>query len=482
MFGRTHVAECLGSTLFHHGHGIRRLRKSASLNILNRVALKLGVLTILGASGVANAVHLADSGLGQALIFPYYTVRNGSITTITVVNHTDRAKALKVRFLEGKASKEVLDFNLYLSPHDQWAAAIGQSVTSGGTLLYVADKSCSTPAIPAKGVEFRNYAYVQDAIGGTLDRTREGYAEIIEMADFLPGSPSEIAVTHVAGSPANCSSLTADTVPRDIVVGSGGLSGQGYIINSANGTSFGYTATALDNFSKNHPIWFEPGSINPNLTHVNPKISYVFDRRVGLLITEWATGNSSAPVDPVSAVLSRASLLNTYSTNTTVGATSSWVVTFPTKGYYFRGNVAAKLFPSTLSANGSCVPVSMEAWNAEEGLVSAQVFAGITQNQICWESSVLNFGASAALGVGNAYRVAVDSNADGNARLKFGTGIGLSTNGAITTIVSPSATAATRTNVVFAGLPALGFQVNRLGDINKPYPSLYDHRGDVEIK
>lgn len=482
MADKSQGARCHDSMLTQVTRAMRQHVKSQAPYRLNSFALKVGVLSVLAASGAANAVHLADSGLGQVLIFPYYTVRNASVTTITVVNHTDRVKALKVRFLEGKASKEVLDFNLYLSPHDQWAGVIGQSVASGGTLLYASDTSCATPAIPAKGVEFRNYSYMQDPVGGTLDRTREGYAEIIEMADFLPGSASEIAVTHTAKLPANCTALTADTVPRDIVIGSGGLSGQGYIINAGNGTSFGYTATALDNFSKNHPIWFEPGSINPNLTNVNPKISYVFDRRAGLFITEWATGNASAPVDPVSAVLSRVSLLNTYSTNAAVGATSSWVVTLPTKSYYFRGNAAAKLFPSALSAVGSCIPISMEAWNGEEGVVSAQVFAGTTQNQICWESSVLNFGASAALGVGNSYRVAVDSNADGNARLSFGAGTGLSTNGAITTIVSPSATATTRTNVFFSGLPALGFQVNRLGDINRPYPSLYDHRGDVEIK
>lgn len=118
----------------------------------------------------------------------------------------------------------------------------------------------------------------------------------------------------------------------------------------------------------------------------------------------------------------------------------------------------------------------------QEEVLSSQVFAGTTQNQICWESSVLNFGASAALGIGNAYRVALNADAEGNARLRFGAGIGLATNGAITTIVSPSATTSTRTNVVFTGLPALGFQVNRLGDLSKPYPSLYDHRGDAEIK
>jgi hypothetical protein len=70
-------------------------------------------------------VSVNHDGLGQALIYPYYTVRvvpTGLIgsdaaynSLLSVVNSTASAKAVKVRFLEGKNSREVLDFNLYLS-------------------------------------------------------------------------------------------------------------------------------------------------------------------------------------------------------------------------------------------------------------------------------------------------------------------------------------------------------------------------------
>ena len=43
---------------------------------------------------------------------------------LSVVNSTASAKAVKVRFLEGKDSREVLDFNLYLSHNDVWTAGI----------------------------------------------------------------------------------------------------------------------------------------------------------------------------------------------------------------------------------------------------------------------------------------------------------------------------------------------------------------------
>ena len=80
-------------------------------------------LAVAGASalaaGSAQAVALNADGLGNVLLYPYYTVREPSAgnaynSLLSVVNSTSSAKAVKVRFLEGKNSREVLDFNLYL--------------------------------------------------------------------------------------------------------------------------------------------------------------------------------------------------------------------------------------------------------------------------------------------------------------------------------------------------------------------------------
>src|SRR5450759_1940099 len=92
------------------------------------VAAALGTV-----AGAAQAVNLGNDGEGQVLIYPYYTVQTKAIlggtgqfnTLITVVNSdSTHGKAVKVRFLEGKASHEVLDFNLYLSPNDMWTGAL----------------------------------------------------------------------------------------------------------------------------------------------------------------------------------------------------------------------------------------------------------------------------------------------------------------------------------------------------------------------
>jgi hypothetical protein len=74
--------------------------------------------------GSAQAVYMNDDGLGRALVYPYYTMRNGNTTLLSVASLRDESKALVVRFLEGKNSREVLDFNLFLSAKDPWPGVI----------------------------------------------------------------------------------------------------------------------------------------------------------------------------------------------------------------------------------------------------------------------------------------------------------------------------------------------------------------------
>src|SRR3954466_15306657 len=138
------------------------------MNTFKGKALSCAILGGLAvASGAAQAVYEDPNGLGQALIYPYYTVQtaggNSYNTYLSVVNTTTRGKALKVRFREGKNSREVLDFNLFLSPNDVWVGVVGPADPTSATSaarLTPPDASCTNPVIPATGIDFRNYAYV----------------------------------------------------------------------------------------------------------------------------------------------------------------------------------------------------------------------------------------------------------------------------------------------------------------------------------
>ena len=134
-------------------------------------AVVAGIAGIAGFAGLANAVDLNPDGLGQVLIYPYYTVNNSQSSMFSVVNTTNVSKAVKVRFLEGYNSREVLDFNLFLSPYDVWTGYLTDGGNdAGGAVLFTSDKSCTSPKIPAGGAPFRNLAYSGDfADGGPSD-------------------------------------------------------------------------------------------------------------------------------------------------------------------------------------------------------------------------------------------------------------------------------------------------------------------------
>src|SRR5699024_4718573 len=113
-------------------------------------AISLALAGSAGAFNATHAVNINPNGVGEVLLFPYYTVRDGKDTLISVVNTTDDVKAVKERILDSRNSNEALHLILYLSPHDIWTGSLTKS--EEGTLLKSDDKSCSVQAIPADGV------------------------------------------------------------------------------------------------------------------------------------------------------------------------------------------------------------------------------------------------------------------------------------------------------------------------------------------
>lgn len=260
----------------------------------------LSVAVVLGLSGAASAVNVNPDGLGQALLFPFYTTNGGKNTYIQVVNKTNQTKAIKIRFSEGVNTWETLDFNIFLSPWDVWTATIGQN-KQGVSALITEDTSCTYPAIPQGGEDFKDTNLADDPApltallgdagkddGKLSDKNRllEGHFEIIEMAELNNPSANAIAavirgggdptdlpryadwIKHNNGTPANCEAVAAasrsggrlyennDAVTigrrtwldmRTIQPPTGGLFGQVEIIDVANGISRGYDAVAIQN-------------------------------------------------------------------------------------------------------------------------------------------------------------------------------------------------------------------------------------------
>jgi hypothetical protein len=481
------------------------------LNTFKRKALFTAVLAGLGAAGSAEAVYLSPNQTGQVLVYPYYTVQstggNSWNTYLSVVNTTSAAKAVKVRVLEGKTSSEVLDFNLFLSPNDVWTAAIvpaDATATSAGRLI-TADNSCTSPGpIGLTGADFRNYQYAA-GLGGAalpgvgLDRTREGYVEIIEMGTLLGATATN--VTHnTAGVPNNCAAVRAPTfVPPagEITAPSGGLMGTGTLINVNNGQDAGYKADALEAFS-NVPQYTVPTSITPQLGNANPAISLVINAggldatgasmRATAYLTDF-TGTVSGVTGGTRAVASvfmHSAVMNEYVLDSGTGSNTDWVITQPLKNLFVTNVTAATPYTQVLTSGGACETISFTYFNREEATATAggsdfsPIPPGGAPSSLCWESNVLSIrngqahmptgAASGVLGSANTTSVSVTNTfQNGWAILNFtGTNanapVGMAGALAGSQRVRldqaiPPAAVVTAGAVTFFGLPVTGFMI-----------------------
>jgi hypothetical protein len=369
-------------------------------------AVLAGLAGVAGIAGTAQAVNLNPDGLGQVLIYPYYTTNDGNQTILSVVNTTDNAKAVKVRFMEGFNSREVLDFNLYLSKFDVWVAAIsdgdeiGLPVVGlpGAVYLSIPDSSCTVPYLYGTGVDdglgmglqqFLDLAYTgtfEDGGPTSLLRAGEGHFEMIEMgtitdASKIPPDPDATppitgtlgtaeAVTHVTGAdgirvPANCQQLVDNWTENfgkdsgiwfqeakadcsldpkvedgpdcgqahtDTTRNSGGLFGGAAVVNNGNGTMYSYDAKAIQGFDKTADgLHFIPGTIFPSLNSGSESDAWVFFGAPQNAAVQLEYPRS---VDAVSAVFMHEKIMNEFTTDDDLAASTEWVITFPTKNFY----------------------------------------------------------------------------------------------------------------------------------------------------
>jgi hypothetical protein len=380
-------------------------------------AVVAGIAGTVGIANLASAVNLNPDGLGQVLIYPYYTVNsNGSgenlQTLFSVVNTTNQGKAVKVRFVEGYNSREVRDFHVYLSPYDVWTANLFKLPDQDQANLLTNDNSCTVPRIKGASAggaigqldDGRSYVKITNArYSGAFDdggptglaRTREGHFEIIEMGvvdnvDGAVGSAqnSIAAITHVAGVPANCNKVIGAWVgvpagywvqdpTVDILPPTGGLFGSALLLDLANGVSAGYSADAIDGFlvngnGINENLHQRPGDLAPSLSSVGGSsgtaTAYVFDN--GRLIQATYDGIGNRPVDAVSALFMQNNLFNEYVLGGAASATTDWVITFPTKKYYVDplivGTSAVQPFVNVFDGV-SDVEVGLFPFDREEG-------------------------------------------------------------------------------------------------------------------
>lgn len=344
-------------------------------------AIVAGVTGVAGLVGMANAVNLNPDGLGQVLLYPYFTVNGGNATLLSIVNTTNQAKAVKVRFLESLNSAEVLDFNLYMSPFDVWTARI--SNVANGAAIFTDDTTCTVPNLVGKdnGGQFslfRDFEFTANTpdiigelgamrLGGagapltpitSAERVRQGHFEVIEMgvleneAAFRPRAWTIHAGAAGARVPNNCGALQSAWSAngsgewladrgRAVNAPAGGLFGAAAIVDVQFGRAQTYNADAIDGFWRatglaaegngtSRDLHREPGDTAPSLADARTNAdgsatAIIFDNG------QIATATFNEGLEAVSAALMARFIYNEFNLEAGLQAASEWVITFPTK-------------------------------------------------------------------------------------------------------------------------------------------------------
>ena len=502
-------------------------------------------IAICGALGLAansaEAVMLNPRGTGQVLIYPYYTV-NHQQTLLSVINSHDEGKALKVRLREAYDGREVVSFDLYLGPFDTWVGAIydASSDGSGGAAIGTNDNSCTVPAFgtaPFAGgppsLVFSNANYTQGDYGaptGTdsgptgLNRTREGFLEIIEMGVVANTTThnSLKAITAVNGKPPGCTQVRsawasggywATNAQTDVTTPTGGLFGAASIVDVAQGTLYAYDATAIEGFSDvaQHT---GPADTKPNLsTAVTDSAHQIASAYVptGNAVVQADYPAGTRGIDAVSAVLMADALYNEFEVEGSLGAATDWLVSFPTKQFYVDPGIVGTQLANYLPPFGEVFGGGLqngtltdpgESCGAQIGLrffdrEGTPPSPGINfcppppvgGQYLCYESEVISFStldAAPSLALGS--RIGVNTGAAG---LQFATGqvqfsfvesySDLCGENSVTPIPSQVLRPANNGDV-FRGIPAVGFaainyiNANVTPGVLSNYSGAYPHR------
>ena len=138
--------------------------------------------SLLGAASATRAepVHINPEGICQVLIYPYYTVRAGWTTLLSIVNNDSaNGKAIKLRFLEGKNGALVASLNIFLAPSDVWIGAVlPGSGNDAPPQLASNDKSCTFPSLRTGAAGASNLAFSSQVLAADGDVPKIGRAHV----------------------------------------------------------------------------------------------------------------------------------------------------------------------------------------------------------------------------------------------------------------------------------------------------------------
>lgn len=358
------------------------MRRSAGLarTTTKLAGAALGLLALAAGTPPAQAVYVNPDGIGQVLLFPYYTVQSGQSTLLTLSNGSARGKIVQVNFREGYNGRLALSIDVVLAPKDTWTANVFAPSEDGGAAVTTSDTGCTIPALPTvgSGASARLQASFTDtdfsglnADGGSplLSRTREGYIEVVERAE-LDGALAEAVV---GGRCQAFQPLPPEADSPDILPPAGALRGSFAIVDVPQGTLLGGNATALEGFAT------KPLYLNNNTRLENVDTLALPDNGTANVVAQIDLGGrllsipfpAARKLEALSAVLMTDALRSDYSSETGLGSSTAWVLSAPTKRFHtdlqrHRSGLAPYLrFFNESEDWASCVPFEAKLHDRE---------------------------------------------------------------------------------------------------------------------
>lgn len=342
--------------------------------------------TLAAPANPATVLEPTVTGVGHILVVPYFSTQGTNATLLNLIN-TDQVngKAVKLRFRGASNSDDIFDISIFLSPGDMWTA----NVSANGELsaLTTTDKSCTLPAaadIAAAGGLFKTGR----VLGAAAAQTREGYVEILNMADIPPGTGAAgansalyTAIKHVAGT-APCTAAVMDVQANDLVTTAGanepstrgyswptgGLTANWTLVNLADKASFSGEAVAIranvaagGAAGAGNLVFFPQTSDNPSYATATGVAGFTADPLLqtagfAALVANYDFPDLSTPYVTVAAnnaaataaqannlatALATTSITNEYLTGTVADFATDWVFSMPTRRYAVAMNYSA---------------------------------------------------------------------------------------------------------------------------------------------
>ena len=331
-------------------------------------ALLVSALGLALAQPAAAQLKIQANGLGDAIYVPYYTVEDGRDSLLTISNSASVPTAARVLVSEAQNGQAVLVFNLYLPAYSTWSGAL--SAQAQGAHLTSASSVCTVPNLGPNGFDLVHFDYSENfPDGGPADfaRTRIGAIEVIELGQ-LSGTLGQATSQHrcadversyiiIDGQPPNREGQFGAPTSR--------LSAQVQVVTVADGVNFPVPGVAISGFSTTAQD-VEPGDVLPRIstpTLAAGQTQFEAETAFGLLRFAGDRGP-----DAISSLFMQGELLGEFYDAPGLGASTRWVVSFPTKHAYVSAlpgslaasGVAAPPFSDYFDATGACEPIATE--------------------------------------------------------------------------------------------------------------------------